>query len=163
MKYKIPFFIWVFVATFDFLFCLMILPNLMSDMMNNFYVGIRFFAGHVFMGCLTMYIAIKGDEKTIREENKTRESLGFDILKTFVLVTLYETDELLKAEDIRERLGLPKKYHTHKTNDLIFGVLYYFVDNGYVKRVNNEYVTFNTYYRWRITETGIEALKGMEG
>ena len=106
------------------------------------------------MGCLTGYLAIRG-------EDKTRESLGFDILKRFVLVTLYEADgELLKAEDIRERLGLPKKYHAHDTNDFILNALgSFYYDTEYVERVDSKYVTFNDSTRWRITGKGIKALE----
>lgn len=85
-------------------------------------------------------------------------SYGLEILKHSVLLVLYEAkhkDELLQAQEIRRRLGIPQaKDERMGHTSLVFGVLSYLKDEEKVAQF------WSGSYTWQITEKGLSVIEG---
>ena len=85
-------------------------------------------------------------------------SYGLEILKQSVLLVLYEAKhkgELLQANEIRRRMGIPQaKDERMGHTSLILGILRYLKDEDKVARF------WSSSYTWQITEKGLSVIEG---
>ena len=88
-------------------------------------------------------------------------SLGLENLKRAVLMALVEADdEWIMPKEVMKRLGIPPvcpQVGKHDKNALMYGVLGYLVNDGYVAY---QIDAGGHHKSWRITEKGRETLKG---